>query len=181
MSDSPLIQCLIDPLIPEFEIKTIFLTLLDAGLFTLATKCLERLKTPDYGLVHQHRVPSSHDGLADEDLFLYAKKDGDELVVLSADVSPLLYAAASGRLDVVQYLCEHGADIEHQSIWHTTAIMFAFENGHVNVVKYLYEKGAKLISHNQEITEYYQREHRASYQELLVYTDSLIDNFDVWK
>ena len=54
---------------------------------------------------------------------------------------PLHNAAENGRLPVVQYLCEQGADKEaRDDMADTTAL--AAENGHLPVVQYLCEQGA---------------------------------------
>ena len=57
----------------------------------------------------------------------------------------LHFAARNGDTAVVQYLIEHGADINAQDeILSRTAIHFAAENGNIDCIKYLTEHGANL-------------------------------------
>ena len=53
-------------------------------------------------------------------------------------------ASYNGRLDVVIYLCEQGADIELGTFVGATPMHTAAYSGHLDVVKYLYNKGAKI-------------------------------------
>ncbi len=54
----------------------------------------------------------------------------------------LIYASASGEIEVVKLLLEAGADVNHQSKKGNTALMYASHNGHIEVVKLLLEAGA---------------------------------------
>jgi len=58
-------------------------------------------------------------------------------------LTALMYACSNGWLKLVEFLVDHGADIElkdHQS--GETALFFAVRINHVNIVKYLLSKGA---------------------------------------
>ena len=56
---------------------------------------------------------------------------------------PLLLASAKGYIDIVKYLVERGENINDKD-WHNqTALSLANENGHRNVAEYLISKGAK--------------------------------------
>lgn len=70
----------------------------------------------------------------------------DELWMM-VDLSPLTIAAAQGHLGAVQFLCEHGADVEGKTDADETALFLAAQYGHLEVVKYLVsEKNADLES-----------------------------------
>lgn len=54
-------------------------------------------------------------------------------------------AARNGHLDVIQYLVEHGANIDqNDNHLHKTALLAASFNRHFDIVKYLVEKGANV-------------------------------------
>ena len=50
------------------------------------------------------------------------------------------WAAESGRLPLVQYLCEDGADKEARTIRGLTPLLWAALEGHLPVVQYLSER-----------------------------------------
>lgn len=57
--------------------------------------------------------------------------------------SALMYACSSGRLKIVEYLIDHGADIElRDNLNGETALFIAVRFEHVNIVKYLLSHGA---------------------------------------
>lgn len=57
--------------------------------------------------------------------------------------SALMYACSNGRLKIVKYLIDHGADIELKDNQNgETALFFAVRFEHVNIVKYLLSHGA---------------------------------------
>ncbi len=56
--------------------------------------------------------------------------------------TPLIVAAFHGRLDLVQYLLERGAEVNVQASFGWTALMFAADHGHYEIVKTLLEAGA---------------------------------------
>ncbi|XP_060868472.1 ankyrin repeat, SAM and basic leucine zipper domain-containing protein 1-like isoform X2 [Metopolophium dirhodum] len=70
----------------------------------------------------------------------------DSIDVNSKDrtgLTALMYACSNGWLKLVEFLVDHGADIElkdHQS--GETALFFAVRNNHVHIVKFLLSKGA---------------------------------------
>jgi outer membrane protein assembly factor BamB len=60
------------------------------------------------------------------------------------DVTPVFFAASSGRLEAVKLLVSRGADVNAQdSFYHATAVDMAGTNGHADVVMYLLQNGAK--------------------------------------
>ncbi len=59
-------------------------------------------------------------------------------------VSPLLYAAESGRLDACKILLEHGADLNTIDILRRTPLLAAIAAGHTDVAQYLLSKGADV-------------------------------------
>lgn len=56
-------------------------------------------------------------------------------------ISPIVIAVATGNLDIIKYLVEHGADIH---IAHDFPLREASERGYLDIVKYLVEKGANI-------------------------------------
>lgn len=60
----------------------------------------------------------------------------------------LIKAAESGRLKVVQYLVDHGADIHVRTKFENTALMGASLFGHLDIVKYLVSRGANVNDRN---------------------------------
>ena len=65
-------------------------------------------------------------------------------IVMAVDsINSLLAAAAEGRLDIVKYLVEHGADVTAYDQLGIDAVQKAAEKGHLAVVQYLVEQGAE--------------------------------------
>jgi len=60
----------------------------------------------------------------------------------------LVKASESGRLNVVQYLVEHGANINARTKFENTALMGASLFGHLDIVKYLIKHGANVNNQN---------------------------------
>jgi len=63
------------------------------------------------------------------------------------DQTPLMYAAESGRLDMVKYLVENGADVNAKSFnKHTrgTSLIYAASNNRVDVINYLLDHSANI-------------------------------------
>lgn len=55
----------------------------------------------------------------------------------------LMHAAQHGRVEVVRFLLDEGADVNRSVGWHT-ALLEASERGHVKVVQLLLEQGAEM-------------------------------------
>ena len=55
--------------------------------------------------------------------------------------TPLMSAAASGRIDVVKYLCSKGAKVDVKERNGKTALHLAAQDGHSEVVKIIIEYG----------------------------------------
>jgi len=51
---------------------------------------------------------------------------------------------APGHLDMVRFLLEQGADLEHKTDEMHTALMEASMDGHVDVARYLLDRGAQV-------------------------------------
>ena len=51
----------------------------------------------------------------------------------------------SGHLDMVRFLLEQGADLEHKTDEMHTALMEASMDGHVDVARYLLDRGAQVM------------------------------------
>ncbi|RYP18640.1 hypothetical protein DL767_009785 [Monosporascus sp. MG133] len=64
--------------------------------------------------------------------------------------TPLLWAAANGRLAVLKLLVEKGAQLEAKSNIGWTPLMFAVRYGHEAVVKLLVEKGAQIEAKDKD-------------------------------
>ncbi len=63
--------------------------------------------------------------------------------------TPLAYAAAGGKTDVVRYLLEVGANLNALSPNGTTALMMAVRGGHAETVDLLLAKGADVNIRNE--------------------------------
>ena len=57
-------------------------------------------------------------------------------------VTALAIAAWCNRLDIVRYLVEHGADVDHADAGGGTPLIDAVSQGHLEVARYLLEQGA---------------------------------------
>lgn len=70
--------------------------------------------------------------------------------------SALMYACSNGCLGLVEFLVDHGADIEIQSYQNgETALFFAVRHNHVHIVKFLLQCGAnKDATDNKNQTVY---------------------------
>ena len=65
----------------------------------------------------------------------------------AAEQTPLMYASESGRLDIVKYLVENGADVNAKSFnkrARGTALIYASSNNRVDVMNYLLDHGANI-------------------------------------
>ena len=51
----------------------------------------------------------------------------------------------TGHLDMVKFLLEEGANLEHKTDEMHTALMEASMDGHVDVARYLLDRGAQVI------------------------------------
>jgi len=51
---------------------------------------------------------------------------------------------AVGHLDMVKFLLEQGADLEHKTDEMHTALMEASMDGHIDVARYLLDRGAQV-------------------------------------
>ena len=58
--------------------------------------------------------------------------------------TPLMYAAGEGRVDVVKYLIDHGADVNKEAWNKRTALHYASKRGDLKVVEALLSKGAEI-------------------------------------
>lgn len=88
-----------------------------------------------------------------------------------ASRNPLIRASSLGRLEVVKFLVEHGANVNCISDNLTTPIMYAFQEGFVDVVKYLYDQGAKIVVGKRKMIDYYHNSCGKSYTSLIEYLD----------
>jgi hypothetical protein len=71
----------------------------------------------------------------------------NEIVLDSHDgtrETALLNACSGGQVDIVAYLCEHGADIHHADSGGMNALRWASFEGDVLTVKYLLKHGARI-------------------------------------
>ena len=59
----------------------------------------------------------------------------------------LIYASIHGKLPIVKYLVEQGANVNHNN---DLSLVYASENGHLTVVKYLVEHCANIHANNNE-------------------------------
>jgi ankyrin repeat protein len=73
---------------------------------------------------------------------LIDRKQVDPDFTLDKGSTPLIAAAAAGRIKVVEYLLRRRVNINAQDPHGTTALMWAVFKGHRDVAKYLISKGA---------------------------------------
>lgn len=59
-------------------------------------------------------------------------------------VTPLMDAAAEGKLDIVRALCQHGDDIQAVDKFGRNALYYAVESKNLGVVKYLCKRGVNV-------------------------------------
>jgi len=74
-------------------------------------------------------------------------KGGDINAKDAAEQTPLMYASEAGRLDVVKYLVENGADVNVKSFHKRTrgtALIYASSNNRIDVMAYLLDHGANI-------------------------------------
>ena len=64
--------------------------------------------------------------------------------------TPLHFACHAGILDVVEYLLEHGADLEARTLNEATPLMRAIEASKPELVQYLIDRGAKVQVENRK-------------------------------
>jgi ankyrin repeat protein len=57
---------------------------------------------------------------------------------------PLFLAAGEGKLDVVRYLLDEGADVNARENWGSTPLIEAAYSGHADVIKELLLRGADI-------------------------------------
>lgn len=57
---------------------------------------------------------------------------------------PLFLAAGEGKLEVVRYLLNEGADVNARESWGSTALVEAAYYGHIDVIKELLLRGADI-------------------------------------
>ena len=80
--------------------------------------------------------------------------------------TPLRAACFEGRLDIVRYLIEHGADMNLANKYNNSCLMIAAYKNRLDVVKYLIEQSVEqngdLDRAGGSQTEIYKRELRAS-------------------
>ena len=79
----------------------------------------------------------------------------------------LNFASLKGKLLVVKYLVENGADITHLN---NEAVRWASYDGHLEIVKYLVENGADITDENNQALRY------ASYYGYLELVKYLVEN-----
>nr|MBI3613319.1 ankyrin repeat domain-containing protein [Nitrospirota bacterium] len=62
---------------------------------------------------------------------------------------PLVGAATSGKIEVVQFLLDRGADVNMAGNWECTALCAAARSGHLPIVQLLLDRGANVNSQNR--------------------------------
>jgi ankyrin repeat protein len=102
------------------------------------------------------RQPRQHASLADEVRQAIAYATASEAIRLiengAVDVldgefrTPLLHAAIAGKVDVLSWLIEHGADINHQDRNGLSALHYAVQKKHMDAVGALLTNGAVVES-----------------------------------
>ena len=104
-----------------------------------------QLKLPDCEHSEDSLIKLCKDGDLDLVQSLLERTDID-INCRSSNTTPLLIAAFEGHVDVVKFLCEHGADKEARDADNDTPLLCATKEGHMDVVKLLCEQGVEKDS-----------------------------------
>ena len=113
-----------------------------ADLDAIAEYSSEFLEAARYGEMGDLELMFSHPRLRE-------LIDFPNLVDEESKTSPLMYAAANGFFDCVEYLANVvGVDVNHANYSGNTAIHWASLNGHVEVVEFLISKGGNVMAKN---------------------------------
>ena len=74
-----------------------------------------------------------------------ALKDGANINVTQKEYwTPLIIASMEGNTEIMEYLIENGADMEHRTHFGSTAIVFAIDGNKLDAVKILVEAGTNI-------------------------------------
>ena len=100
--------------------------------------------------------PRRHDSRADEIRQAIAYATASEAIGLIEDVgidvldgeyrTPLIHAAVAGKVELLSWLIEHGADINHQDRTGLSALHYAVQEKHIEVVRVLLTNSAAIDS-----------------------------------
>jgi len=72
--------------------------------------------------------------------------DSTANIVIAVTISIVVALRLAGHLDMVKFLLEQGANLEHKTDEMHTALMEASMDGHVDVARYLLDRGAQVIA-----------------------------------
>jgi ankyrin repeat protein len=77
---------------------------------------------------------------------------GADINARGKSVMPLFLAAGEGKLEVVRYLLDEGANINAREDWGSTALIEAASYGHIDVIKELLLRGADINAMSEQGT-----------------------------
>lgn len=87
----------------------------------------------------------------DKEMVLRLLENGaDKEAVNSRGMTPVIFAAMLGYLDIVKLLVHYGADIEARDHDQKTALLWAAENERIELLEFLMKNGANAEVRNQE-------------------------------
>ena len=117
--------------------------LTDAEMAAVREYSGEFLDAARYGELEDLQIIYGHDRLRE-------LIDFRGLVDPDSHTTPLMFAAANGHLDCMQFLAEIvGVEINNKNGSGNTALHWAALNGHVECVHYLIARGADVMAANQ--------------------------------
>ena len=66
-----------------------------------------------------------------------------------------MHASNYGKLDVVKFLADNGANIDEKNVYENTSLILASMNGHIDVIKFLLDNRADFTIKNKNTFSYF--------------------------
>jgi hypothetical protein len=109
-------------------------------------------------------------------IFAHAREANINAQTFKSRYSPMHYAAQFGNIDIVEFLCKSGANIDALTFDGDSALDFAVREGHDDVASLLRDRGAKerviasedesLYEENHELLDEDNDDHSAAAEDL---------------